>query len=644
LCVSNTITDSWDPSIDVLDNGQVFISWAEAPEDSPVEVTTSRTMFAWFDGKHWSTPHETILGQSFPWIGVDSRGFVHQMAENTYSYWDGKYWSEPVQIDYPGHATAMYHAILDPMDNLHIIWNRYNELEPSTSDGRQFSREVMYRRRSADGTWSPVASLGVWDTAPTYNEVHVMLAVDAAGVIHAAFWGNIEGATRQYYFNSGAPVQDPSLLNLAVVPPQPSYKQYTFPEPQSIAATRSTDWSEVRTLDLEHVDEQAANMDLATDSTGRLHVVWQEPVGPDYEIMYRSFDGSAWSETVNLSNSPSFDFDPTIAVDSGDGVHVGWVGSIPGSTATFYAFFDGNAWSTPEKISRVVTWRTLSSMVDVTIAGENTTRPAIAAESPGEAAMAWEHISEGISNAVAFATRGESGWRPEAFPVEDSHFPYAGERASLDLDPQGNLHLTFTYSGTMDGFDEGVYLKGQPIYTRYDGSTWNDPAHLLPIRPDPNPYDQMAYLPTVAAASLDRVFVAFSMRPFEREYLPYQLVNENSNVYLTFWDGQTWIEARRLDSGTAFGPSHVDIAVDAGGLAHIVWSKYDSYGKRYSIYYTTSDGIQESEIVRIWESDHEQEPFPILKPVISVDASGGAMIAFETEVSGAWVGYYTIQR
>ena len=641
VCVSNSVSDSWDPSLDVLDDGRVFISWHESPKDSMVESTTAPTMFTWFDGKHWSTPSLTALGSSFPWIGIDNQGIVHQISENVYTYWDGERWSDTLQIDYPGQATAMYHAIIDPNDNLHVIWNRYNKLESPTPDGRQFSREMMYRRRSADGTWSPVASLGIWDTSPTYNEVHTMLVIDAGGVIHTSFWGNIEGNVRQYYLNSGAPIQDSSLFDLVVMPPQPSYKQYTFPEPKPVATVPSTAWSEVSSLGLSIGGEQAANIDLATDSSGRLHVVWQEPQGDGYEIMYSSTDGSTWSDAINLSNSGSFNFVPVIAIDAGDGIHVGWIGSIPGSTGTFHTFFDGNAWSPPEKISRVVNWRTLSSMVDVTIKGENTTRPAIAAGSPGEAAMAWEHISEGISNAVAFAVSEDSRWQPEAFPIEDSHLPYAGDRASIDFDSQGNLHLTFTYSGTIDGFDEGVYLKGQPFYTRYDGSTWSEPAHLLSIRPDPNPGDQWSFMTSVTAASPERVLIAFTMRPFEPEYFPYRLPNENSNVYLTFWDGQSWSEARRLDSGTAFGPSHVDIAMDADGLAHIVWSKYDSYSKRYSIYYATSDGKQENETVLIWRSDQDQESFPILKPNISVDASGGVTIFFEAHVDGFWRGFIT---
>ncbi|MFH1445820.1 MAG: hypothetical protein ABIG43_00215, partial [Chloroflexota bacterium] len=133
----------------------------------------------------------------------------------------------------------------------------------------------------------------------------------------------------------------------------------------------------------------------------------------------------------------------------------------------------------------------------------------------------------------------------------------------------------------------------------------------------------------------------FTMRPFEPEYSPYRLANENSNVYFTFWDGQSWSKARRLDSGTAFGPSHVDIAVDADGLTHIVWSKYDSYSKRYSIYYTMSDGKQESETVLIWRSDQDQESFPILKPIIIVDSLGKVTICFEAHIGGFWHSYIT---
>jgi hypothetical protein len=591
----------------------VFIDWTDVLDYILVETTTTPTMFTWFDGEKWATPDESGLG--FGPVLVDSQGIVHTVGEAVYSYWDGEAWSQPTQIDYPGQATAMYHAILDPFDNLHVIWNRFNQLDTPTTDGRQMSREMMYRRRNADGTWTPVATLGVWDTSPTYKEVHVMLAVDDAGVVHAAFWGNIEGAERQYYFNNSAPVQDASLLDLEVMPPQPAFKQYTFPEPEPVAAVPPEDWGAVDVLELE--GGQAANMDLASDSTGHLHVVWQQPVGDNYEIMYRSYDGSAWSQVANLSNSPSVDFDPVIAIDAADGIHVGWIGSIPGSTGTFHTSFDGNAWSPPEKLSKVMTWWGLSSMIKVSATKENTTRPTIAAGTFGEAAMAWEHISEGFSNAIAVVMRDESGWDPEAFPNEDSHFTYAGERAALDFDPQGNLHLVYTYSGTMEGLDAGVYLKGQPIYTRYDGAAWIEPVPLLPIPANPNPGDQWGFMTSVGAAGPDSVLVAFNMRPFEREYAPYRLSTDNSNVYLTYWDGRYWSDARRIDGGTAYGPTHVDVAMDSAGLAHVVL---------------------------IWQSGIHNDPYPILKPSIVVGGGGEVTIAFEYAEGDVYKAYFTSKR
>lgn len=635
VCVSNTLTDSWNAFIDVGRDGHIYIAWPEDAVDQTIEVASGSSLFTYYENGAWSEP----ISGGFASVRVDSKGIVHSIGENLYSYWDGESWSDPVQIEYPGYATAMYHYIIDNNDTVIFVWNRYTNLDQPTEEGYIMKRELMTRRRYADGSWSPVMTLGVWDLTPTYNEVHTMLATDQNGVVHAATSGNFEGGIRQYYLNMGAPVEDESLATLEVMPPQPAWVPYPTAEPIAITAGEPSGWNTVETNFISSTGN--LDLDFVLDDEGTLHTTWQELVGEDYEILYSSFHNGMWSETVNISQREGLDYDAEIAMDETENLYVGWKGSIPGTTSAFVSEFDGESWSEPQRISKEITWDLSSAMIPIHLTQENITRPVIEAGAEGQAIMMWEHISEGVSNAIAYSIHVGEHWEEEKVPIEEMHFPYAGDRSSMDYDSEGNIHLVFTFSGNMEDFDVGMYLKLQIMYSMYDGTEWSDPVDLMPL-PDPDePINDMAAQSSIAAVTPDLVYVIFSMRPFERAYSPYHIPTENSNAYLVFWDGEGWTEPRRLDEGTAFGPSFVDIVADEDGLAHIVWSKYDVYNQHYAVYYTTSDGNSESEIIKIWESETEQEMYPILKPIISINNSGKIGIGFETEMDGSWVSYLT---
>ncbi len=638
ISISDSLTNSVNPCIALGQDGRVFISFTIEVLDLPVESATADYLFTYVHDGQWSEPIHGVLGT----IKTDSRGYVHSIGENLYTYWDGERWSDPVQIEYPGYPTAMYHFVVDPQDNVTFIWNRYTQLDTFTEEGYDLQRELMTRRKYADGSWSPVMTLGVWDYTPDYNEVHTLMSSDADGVIHIGTSGNFEGELRQYYLNTSAPVLDETLAMLAVMPPQLAYAPYPSSEPSPITSEPPIGWSELKSIGTS--SSQSKDVDIDLDAEGNLYAVWQEQIGDDYEILYSYSEEGSWSDPINISQTDGFDLDAQIVHDELGRLLVGWVGTLPGTTCAYSVEYDGTTWSTPLRLSKAITWEIRSSMLDLSFSKENVIRPSLAVGPSDEGAMVWEHISEGVSNTLGIALQDKYGWGQENIPIGETHFPYAGERADLDFDSDGNLHMVFTYSGNTEGFSEGFYLKNQPIYTYFDGKTWSEPEYLLALPPSDNPVNDMSFQSKIAAINADRIYVVTSLRPFNRAYSPYRRSNEDSNAYLTFWNGSEWSEMRRLDNGTAFGPSFADIVEDGKGIAHIIWSKYDVFSQHYSIYYTTSDGLKESAVIKMWESETEQDAFPILKPVIAVNADGKIAIAFEIEKAGIWSAYYTVKE
>jgi hypothetical protein len=272
-------------------------------------------------------------------------------------------------------------------------------------------------------------------------------------------------------------------------------------------------------------------------------------------------------------------------------------------------------------------------MVPVIADVENAIRPSIAAGPDGSLATSWSHNPEGFVGSVATARFDGQNWEKEIFPGGEDSWVLAADWSNVDLDVEGRLHLAFVASGMMD---EDSFLFAQPFHTFEEEFAWSDPELLLSIPADSNPTTQLVFQPVIQAVDANRIFMVFSMRPFERANIPYRLDTENSNAYIIFWDGNGWSEPRRLDPGDAFGPSYVDMVLDGDGDAHIVWAKYDTYTKHYSLYYTTSNGYEESDIVLLWQADYELEPYPILKPDIDVGEDRVVHVLVAIDEDGVW--------
>jgi len=84
-------------------------------------------------------------------------------------------------------------------------------------------------------------------------------------------------------------------------------------------------WSDVTTL---ANGEAGPNLylDMVADARGRLHVVWQGFRNRVSEILYRSWDGKAWTPEIKVSSGTGDKWAPAAAADSKGNVWFGWDG------------------------------------------------------------------------------------------------------------------------------------------------------------------------------------------------------------------------------------------------------------------------------------------------------------------------------
>jgi len=76
---------------------------------------------------------------------------------------------------------------------------------------------------------------------------------------------------------------------------------------------------------------------IATDSSGNIHVVWDDYTPGNYEIYYKkSTDGGATWSIKRLTWNSGGSCDPTIAIDSSGNIHVVWKDNTPGNLEIYY--------------------------------------------------------------------------------------------------------------------------------------------------------------------------------------------------------------------------------------------------------------------------------------------------------------------
>jgi hypothetical protein len=80
---------------------------------------------------------------------------------------------------------------------------------------------------------------------------------------------------------------------------------------------------------------------IAVDTSGNLHVVWDDDTPGNREIYYKkSTDGgSTWMPSQRLTRNSGGSGLPAIAVDSSGNLHVVWCDGTPGNAEIYYKKF-----------------------------------------------------------------------------------------------------------------------------------------------------------------------------------------------------------------------------------------------------------------------------------------------------------------
>ncbi len=266
--VSESPADSRFPVL-AVSSGQIHVVWEE----------DGRIYHRFFQDTAWSAVRSVATGEQ-PVIATDAAGTVHLILVNEFGgnyeiyhcRWNGIAWSLPRNVSNTSGVSSAPGLAVATDGTLHVVWADntpgYNVIYHALWDGRY------------------------WINAPILNALGGAPAVAAGpdGTLHVV-WQDRDTPTAPYdiyhsEWRSGG---------------------WTLPEDLS-----------------ETPNESSIIPDVTTDSSNRVHVVWQERVDAQYAIYYVEGAAGSWSRPEAVSVAESNAYLPCVSAGAESVVYAGW--------------------------------------------------------------------------------------------------------------------------------------------------------------------------------------------------------------------------------------------------------------------------------------------------------------------------------
>ncbi len=320
-------------------------------------------------------------------------------------------WSETTLISTESTDVSFdQDTAFDSENSMHVVWSDTTDL----LDENETYTDIFYKKWDGN-TWSTTI---VISTNSTYDSASPTIVIDKSDNIHIAWQQFFSGFGYSIYYK---------------------YFDGTWSTSELIS-TESNFYSE--------------NPDLACDSNGTLHFIWQdEPypftdilgAGADTDLFYKTYNGT-WSNTSVITTDSAVDSEvPSIAFDSEENLHVVYTEQWE----LFYIKLDSGVWTTAEDISLSV--------------GEISLSPELAIDSEDNIHVVWHLLanSNTINNILYRKYSAEYEVWVTAETISDTT---KSSSPSIAIDRADNIHIVWKDADSFAGPDI--------FYRYYDARPW----------------------------------------------------------------------------------------------------------------------------------------------------------------------------
>jgi hypothetical protein len=294
----------------------------------------------------------------------------------------------------------------------------------------------------------------------------------------------------------------------------------------------------------------------AVDSSGNIHVVWQDTRDGNAEIYYRKLSGSGNPLTpdLRLTTDAALSWFPSVAIDATGSVHVGWTDERDSNAEVYYEKLT-NAGVTVVNDQRIT--------IDPTPAGAPSVAPSIAVDPSGSVHLAWGDGRDG--NAEIYYRKLSNSGVPLSSDTRLTVDPAVSWQPAIAVDLGGFVHIVWMDSRTGNG---------EIFYKRLD----NNGAALAPDTQQSLDAADSAF-PRISSDALGLLHLVWVDQR-----------NGNADIYYRKLDPAGAPLTLELfvtsDPGTSWFP---DVAGDASGRAQILWC--DDRDGNFEIYYQKLKGL-----------------------------------------------------
>jgi hypothetical protein len=298
-------------------NGTKRLSWNSAGSFSPVIAADSSNNIhvVWFDSK----PGNYEL--------------YYKRSTNS-----GVNWSGSKRLTWSAGSSSSPAIAVDSSNNVHVAWY----------DKTPGNEEIFYKRSTNGGvnwsgskrfTWNPEDSTDPAIAVDSSGNIHVVWKSNISGTFEiyhkrSTDAGATWGGTKRLTWSAGntySPAITTGSSNTVYLVWTLSFAEIYFKKSTNAGVT----WGSTKRLTWKA--GESSRPAISVDPGNNIHVVWQEEAPGNYEVYYKrsTNGGSSWT-TKRLSWNPVESEWPAITTDTSNRIHVVWEDFSPGNYEIFY--------------------------------------------------------------------------------------------------------------------------------------------------------------------------------------------------------------------------------------------------------------------------------------------------------------------